>query len=63
MKITQEQIIKLASELPNNYALGSAIRELVAKANDANKIYADPCQISLFDLINKVTNNEDGNRY
>ena len=63
MKITQEQIIKLTVKHPNDAALGSAIRELVAKVNSANEIYVDPSQISLLDSINEVTNNGDGNRY
>lgn len=63
MKITQEQIIKLAAEIPNDYALGSAIRELVEKANKANEIYTNPCQVSLTELINEVINNEHGNRH
>lgn len=63
MKITHEQIVKLVSKLPNDAMLGSAIRELVIKANNANEIYTDPCQISLLDSINEVTNNDNGNRY
>lgn len=64
MKITHEQIIKLAAKYPNDGMLGSAIRELVVKANiNTNEIYVDPTQISLLDSINEITNNGNGIRY
>lgn len=63
MKITHEQIVKLATKIPNDAALGAVIRELVIKANNVNEIQIDPNQISLLDSINEITNNGDGNRY
>lgn len=64
MKITHEQIVKLAAKYPNDLMLGSAIRELVVKTNtNTNEIYVDPAQINLLDSINEITNIKDGIRH
>ena len=61
-KITHEQIVNLAKQNPNDATLGSAIRELVIKSQNANEVFIDPAQVSLLDSINEVTQNNGGIR-
>jgi hypothetical protein len=63
MKITQEHIVNLVKQNPNDAVLGSAVRELVLKSQNTNEIQIDPQQISLLDSINEVTNSGDGYKY